>query len=232
MKMNLATYRGYRFPPEVISHGVWLYHRFCLSLRDVEELLAKRGIIVTYETIRQWCRTFGPEYAHRLKRRQGRLGDIWQLDEVFVKINGERHYLWRAVDQDGDVIEILVQRKRNARAAKRFFRKLLKCQACVPWQLVTDKLKSYGTAHRNVMPAVNHNTERYANNLAEVSHQPTRQRERQMRRFKSAGQAQRFLSVHGVILNFFRFSRHRMSSKNYRWLRARALKDWNAATAA
>ncbi len=230
--MNRGTYRGYRFPPEVISHGVWLYHRFCLSLRDVEEMLAKRGILVTYETIRHWCRTFGPEYAHKLKRRQGRLGDIWHLDEVFVKINGERHYLWRAVDQDGDVIEILVQKKRNARAAKRFFRKLLKSQGCTPWQLVTDKLKSYGTAHRNVMPAVNHNTERYAKNLAEVSHQPTRQRERQMRRFKSAGQAQRFLSVHGVILNFFRFSRHRMRSENYRWLRARAFKDWNAATAA
>ncbi|GMR12732.1 MAG: IS6 family transposase [Gemmatimonadota bacterium] len=174
--MNRGTYRGYRFPPEVISHGVWLYHRCCLSLRDVEEMLAKRGILVTYETIRHWCRTFGPEYAHKLKRRQGRLGDRWHLDEVFVKING--------------------------------------------------------TAHRNVMPAVDHNTERYANNLAEVSHQPTRQRERQMRRFKSAGQAQRFLSVHGVILNFFRFSRHRMRSENYRWLRARAFKDWNAATAA
>ena len=232
MKTKKNSYRGYRFPPEIISHSVWLYYRFSLSFRDVEELLAKRGVLVTYETIRQWCRKFGPEYAHNLKRRQGRLGDIWHLDEVFVKIRGERHYLWRAVAQDGDVIEILVQRKRNARAAKRFFRKLLKSQASAPWQLVTDKLKSYGSAHRSIMPSVDHNTERYANNLAEVSHQPTRQRERQMRRFKSAAQAQRFLSVHGVILNFFRFSRHRMSSKNYRWLRARALKDWNAATAA
>ena len=230
--MNSTTYRGYRFPPEIISHSVWLYYWFSLSFRDVEELLAKRGVLVTYETIRQWCRTFGPEYARNLKRRQGRLGDIWHLDEVFVKISGERHYLWRAVDQDGDVIDILVQRHRNARAAKRFFRKLLKSQACAPWQLVTDKLKSYDAAHRSIMPSVDHNTERYANNLAEVSHQPTRQRERQMRRFKSAGQAQRFLSVHGVILNFFRFSRHRMSSGNYRWLRARAFKDWNAATAA
>ncbi len=163
---------------------------------------------------------------------KGRLGDRWYLDEVFVKINGERHYLWPAVDQDGDVIEILVQKKRNARVAKRFFRKLLKSRAYVPWQLVTVKLKSHGTAHRNVMPAVNHNTERYANNLAEVSHQPTRQRESQMRRFKSSGQAQRFLSVHRVILNFFRFSRHRMRAENYRWLRARAFKDWNAFTAA
>ena len=230
--MNPTTYCGYRFPPEIISHSVWLYHRFCLSLRDVEELLAKRGILVTYETIRQWCRKFGPEYARNLKRRQGRLGDIWHLDEVFVKIRGERHYLWRAVDQDGDVIDILVQRHRNARAAKRFFRKLLKGQGSTPWQLVTDKLKSYGAAHRVMMPSVHHSTGRYENNRAEVSHQPTRQRERQMRGFKSAGQAQRFLSVHGVILNFFRFSRHQMGSENYRWLRARAFKDWNAAVAA
>ena len=141
MKTNSINYRGYRFPPEIISHGVWLYHRFCLSFRDVEELLAKRGTIVSYETIRQWCRKFGPEYARKLKRRQGRLGDIWHLDEVFVKIRGERHYLWRAVDQDGDVIDVLVQRHRNARAAERFFRKLLKGQGSTPWQLVTDKLK-------------------------------------------------------------------------------------------
>jgi putative transposase len=158
MKTTLTKYRGHRFPPEIISHSVWMYHRFCLSLRDVEELLAKRGILVTYETIRQWCRKFGPEYARSLKRRQGRLGDIWYLDEVFVKIRGERHYLWRAVDQDGDVIEILVQRKRNARAAKRFFRKLLKSQACAAWQLVTDKLKSYRAAHRVTMPSVRHST--------------------------------------------------------------------------
>ncbi len=232
MKMKTNGYRGYRFPPEIISHSVWLYHRFALSFRDVEELLAKRGIIVTYETIRQWCRKFGPEYARKLKRRQGRLGDTWHLDEVFVKIRGERHYLWRAVDQDGDVIEILVQRCRNARAAKRFFRKLLKGQGSKPWRLVTDKLRSYGAAHSTTMPSVEHNTERYANNRAEVSHQPTRQRERQMRRFKSAGQAQRFLSVHGVIQNLFNLGRHHLRSENYRLLRARSFKDWSAATAA
>ena len=186
----------------------------------------------SYETIRQWCRKFGPEYARKLKRRQGRLGDIWYLDEVFVKIRGERHYLWRTVDQDGDVIDILVQRHRNARAAKRLFRKLLKGEGSAPWQLVTDKLKSYGAAHRMTMRSVNHTTARYENNRAEVSHQPTRQRERQMRRFKSVGQAQRFLSVHGVILNLFRFSRHRMRSENYRLLRARSFKEWSVATAA
>ena len=136
MQTKGMSYSGYRFPREVISHSVWLYHRFALSFRDVEELLAKRGVIVSYESVRQWCRKFGPEYAQKLRRRQGRLGDMWHLDEVFVKIRGERHYLWRAVDQEGDVIDILVQRYRNARAAKRFFRKLLKGQERAPRGLV------------------------------------------------------------------------------------------------
>jgi putative transposase len=232
MKTNKNDYRGYRFPREIISLCVWLYHRFSLSFRDVEELLAKRGIVVSYETVRQWCRKFGPEYAQRLKRRQERLGDVWHLDEVFVKIRGERHYLWRAADQDGDVIDILVQRYRNARAAIRFFRKLLKGQESTPWRLVTDKMKSYGAAHRMTKSGVVHSAARYENNRAEVSHQPTRQRERQMRGFKSAGQAQRFLSVQGVILNFFRFARHMTCSENYRLLSARSFKEWSAATGA
>ena len=232
MQTKEISYRGYRFPREIISHGVWLYHRFSLSFRDVEELLAKRGVIVSYETVRQWCRKFGPEYARKLRRRQGRLGDVWHLDEVFVKIQGERHYLWRAIDQEGDVIDILVQRCRNARAAQRFFRKLLKGQECTPRRLVTDKLKSYGAARRMVIPTVEHDTTRYSNNRAEVSHQPTRQRERQMRRFKSAGQAQRFLAVHGVIRNLFNLGRHQLSPTNYRLLRMRSFKEWSAATAA
>ncbi len=232
MNTNRGCYHGYRFPPEIIGHGVWLYHRFCLSFRDVEELLAKRGIVVSYETIRHWCRKFGPHYARTLRRRQGRLGDIWHLDELFVNIQGKRHYLWRAVDQDGDVIDILVQRHRNACAAKRFFRKLLKGQGTAPWQLVTDKLRSYSAAHREVMPSVAHDTQQYANNRAEVSHQPTRQRERQMKRFKSAGQAQRFLAVHGVVQNLFRLGRHHLRSANYRLLRERSFKAWGAATAA
>ena len=140
--------------------------------------------------------------------------------------------MWRAVDQDGDVVGILVQRYRHAQAAKRFFRRLLKGRGSAPWQLLTDKLKRYGAAHRIVMPSLDHHTARYENNRAELSHQPARQRERQMRRFKPAGQAQRILSVHGVILNFFRFSRHRMRSENHRWLRARAFQDWNAAVTA
>ncbi len=210
MNSKPPSYRGYRFPAEIISHAVWLCHRFCLSFRDVEDLLAQRGITVSYEAIRLWCLKFGPEYARALKRRQGRPGDTWHLDEVFVTIQAQRQYLCRAVDQDGDVIDILVQSRRDRRAAKRFFRKLLKGQGSPPWRLVTDKLRSYGAAQRTVMPSVVHNTEQYENNRAELSHQPPRQRERQMRRFKSPSpcQAQRFLSVHGVIQNLFRVGRH------------------------
>ena len=185
------------FPPEIISHAVWLYHRFALSFRDVEDVLARRGVEVTYEAIRKWCRRFGPEYAGRLRRRRGRLGDTWHLDEVFVTIQGRQQYLWRAVDEDGDVLDILVQPRRNRHAAVRFFRKLLKPQRHVPRRLITDKLRSYSAACRTVMPSVLHCTDQYANNRAEVSHQPTRQRERQMRRFKSTAQLQRFASVHG-----------------------------------
>ena len=193
---------------------------------------AERGVNVTYETIRQWCGKFGVQYARRLKRRQGRLGDTWYLGEVFVTINGERQYLWRAVDQDGDVIDIFVQPRRDGRAALRFFRKLLKSQRREPFRLVTDKLGSYRVAHREIMPLVTHDTGRYANNRAEVSHQPTRRRERQMRRFKSPKQAQRFLHVHGVIQNLFRIGRHRLRSVHHRMLRARSFAAWAAVTAA
>ena len=181
MTSQALSYHGYRFPPEIISHAVWLYHRFSLSFRDAEDLLAQRGIIVTYETIRRWCRHFGPAYARTLRRRRGRMGDTWHVDELFITLQGQRHYLWRAVDEDGDLLDILVQSRRNRRAAIRFFRQLLKRQGCVPRRLITDKLRSYPAAHRTVMPSVVHRTDEYLNNRAEVSHQPTRQRERQMR---------------------------------------------------
>ena len=232
MKTDAPSYHGYRFPPEIISHAVWLYHRFCVSFRNVEELLAQRGITVSYEAVRLWCIKFGPEYARRLKRRQGRLGDTWHLDEVFIKIQGERQYLWRAVDQDGDVIDILVQPRRDQKAAKRFFRKLLKGQGRPPWQLVTDKLRSYSAAHREVMPSVVHDTDQYRNNLAEVSHEPTRQRERQMRKFKAPGQAQRFLTVHGLVQNLFRVGRHLLQAHHHRELRDRAFIVWQEVTCA
>ena len=159
MQDAAPSYHGYRFPPEIISHAVWLYHRFCLSFRDAEDLLAQRGILVTYETIRHWCQTFGPAYARRLRHRRGRMGDTWYLDELFVTIQGRQQYLWRAVDEDGDVIDILLQAKRDRHAAAHFFRKLLKGQGSVPRRVITDKLRSYAAAHRAVMPSVVHAVE-------------------------------------------------------------------------
>src|SRR5262252_3635678 len=181
-------YKNHRFLGEIISHGVWLYYRFPLSYRDVQELLFERGIDVTHEAIRQWCLKFGQDYANRLKRRRAQPGDKWHLDEVFLTINGERHYLWRAVDQDDNVLDILVQSRRNKHAAKKFFRKLLKGLQYVPRVIITDKLKSYGAAKREILPGVEHRQSRYLNNRCENSHRPTRQRERRMQGFKSAGQ--------------------------------------------
>ena len=226
MKTPTFNYQRHRFPSEIISHAVWLYHRFCLSFREVEELLAERGITVTYETIRQWCQKFGPGYALKLKKRQGHLGDTWHIDEVFVTIQGQRQYLWRAVDQDGDVIDILVQRKHNQRAAERFFKRLLKDQCGESRWLITDKLNSYDAAHRTMMPTVNHINAVYANNRAEVSHQPTRQREYHMRGFPSSSQAQRFLTLNGLTQNLFRLGRHLMQAVNYRLLRIQAFQIW------
>jgi putative transposase len=143
-----SRYSGYRFPSEIISYAIWAYHRFCLSFRDVEDLLAERGILVSYETIRLWCQKFGADYVRKLKRRQGRLGDHWHLDEVFLRINGQLRYLWRAIDQDGDVIDILVQPRRDRRAAERFFRRLLRGQARQPLCIITDGLRSYSAAIR------------------------------------------------------------------------------------
>ena len=228
----MPSYRGYRFPPEIISHAVWLYHRFSLSFRDVEDLLAEHGITVTYETIRQWCLTFGIDYARRLRSRRGRQGDTWHLDELFIRIQGRQQYLWRAVDEDGDEIDILVQPRRNRRAAIRFFRKLLRTQGGTPRRLITDKLPSYGAACHTVMPSVVHRTDQYANNRAEVSHEPTRQREHQMRGFKSVGHLQRFASVHGVVQNLFRVGRHLLRAAHHRVLRTRAFAEWNAVTCA
>ena len=232
MKKPSPSYQRHRFPSEIISHAVWLYHRFCLSFREVEELLAERGITVTYETVRQWCRKFGPDYARKLKKRQGRLGDAWYLDEVFITIQGEQHYLWRAVDQDGDTIDILVQRRRNKKAAERFLRRLLKGQGVEPHWLITDKLRSYDAAHRTIMPSVHHINQVNANNRAEVSHQSTRHQEYHMRGFASSSQAQRFLTLHGLTQNLFRLGRHLMQAVNYRLLRTQAFQVWREAVCA
>ena len=194
MKNGRSRYSDHRFPPQIISYARVALSSICLSIREVEDLLAERGITVSYEAIRLWCQKFGPDYAQKLQRRQGRLGVMWHLDEVFIRINGQQQYLWRAADQDGDVIDILVQPHRDQRAAERFFRRLLRGQGQEPDRIINDQLRSYSAALRTILLDVAHDTERYANNRAEASHQPTRQRERHMRRFKSAGQAQRFLS--------------------------------------
>ena len=223
-------YKHHRFPGEIINHAVWLYFRFPLSHRDVEELLFVRGVIVSYEAIRKWCRKFGQQYANQLRRRHPRPGDKWHLDEVFITINKERHYLWRAVDQDGTVLDILMQRRRDKHAAKKFFRKLLKGCQYVPRVLITDKLKSYGAAQRESLPSVEHRQHHYLNNCAENSHQPTRQRERRMRGFKSPGQAQRFLSAYGPMAQHFRPRRHRLSAPEYRREMRKRYQVWREIT--
>ena len=227
-----ALYKRYRYPTEIIAHAVWLYFRFSLSYRDVEELLAARGISVTYETIRQWCLKFGQVYANQLKRRRPQPGDKWHLDEVFLKINGRLHYLWRAVDQHGNVLDILVTSKRDKHAAKRFFRKLLKGCRYVPRVVITDKLASYGAAKREILPGVEHRQHKRLNNRAENSHQPTRQKERQMRRFKSAGHAQRLLAAFEPIRGHFRLSRHRRPAGEYHAQREQRFQSWNDVTGA
>ncbi|MBL3671230.1 IS6 family transposase [Streptomyces sp. M2CJ-2] len=210
------SYKGHRYPVEIISHCVWLYHRFPLSFREAGELMLERGVLVSHETVRRWCAKFGQAYANGLRRRRPRPGGQWHLDEVFIKINGRLKYLWRAVDADGNVLDILVQSRRDKAAARRFFRRLLKKTRAVPRVVVTDKLRSYGAAHREVMPSVEHRSHKGLNNRAENSHQPTRQRERAMKGFRSVCGAQRFLSAFSGISPHFRPRRHLMTAPGYR----------------
>jgi putative transposase len=228
---NSNIYKRYRFPSDIIQYAVWLYYRFNLSHRDIEDLLADRGINVTYEAIRLWCNRFGPKYAVRLKRKHQGFGDTFYIDEVFIKIDGKQHYLWRAVDQDGEVIDVYLQKRRDGAAAKRFFKRLLKAHRDEPRKIVTDKLRSYGVAHRELIPDSIHDTSQYANNRAELSHQPTRVRERGMRKFKSIVQAQRFLGVHSVVYNLFNLGRHLVTARHYRLFRMRAFASWRSAVA-
>ncbi|WP_338678080.1 IS6 family transposase [Streptomyces sp. SCSIO 30461] len=224
------SYKGHRYPVEIISHCVWLYSRFPLSFREVEEMLLRRGVVVSYETVRRWCRKFGQSYADALRRRRPRPGDKWHLDEVFVKINGEQKYLWRAVDQDGNVLDVLVQSHRDKAAARRFFRKLMKRTRSVPRVIVTDKLRSYGAAHREVMPSVEHRSHKGLNNRAENSHQPTRQRERAMKGFRSVRAAQRFLSAFSGISPHLRPRRHLLTAARYRFEMTLRLTLWDHIT--
>ncbi len=228
---NTIIYKRYRFPSEIIQYTVWIYYRFNPSHRDIEDLLAQRGINVSYEAIRLWCIRFGPKYAARLKKKHQGYGDTFFIDEVFIKIDGKQHYLWRAVDQDGEIVDVLLQKRRDGAAAKRFFKRLLKKHRDEPRKIVTDKLRSYGVAHRELIPDTIHDTSQYANNRAELSHQPTRVRERGMRRFKSIIQAQRFLGVHSVVYNLFNLGRHLTSARHYRIFRLRAFASWESAVA-
>lgn len=173
--MNI--YKRYRFPPEIIQHAVWLYHRFNLSHRDIEDLLAEQGITISHEAIRLWCIKFGTEYAKRLKRKRRGFGDTFFIDEVFIKISGVQHYLWRAIDQDGDVVDVFLLERRDAKAAKGFFKRLITRNRGNPRKIVKDKLGSYRVALRELTPDTIHDTSQYANNKAELSHQPTRVRE-------------------------------------------------------
>jgi putative transposase len=227
----MNTYKRHRFPPDIISYAVWLYYRFNLSHRDIEDLLAERGITVSREAIRLWCIKFGAIYTRRLKRKHRGYGDVFYIDEVFVKINGRRHYLWRAVDQDGKVVDVFLQARRDGAAAKRFFRRLLRSHGGEPRKIVTDKLRSYGVAHRELIPDAIHDNSQYANNRAEQSHEPTRVRERVMRKFKSIKQAQRFLGAHAAVSNLFNLGRHKVRAQHYRDLRVSAFAEWSRAVA-
>ena len=224
--MTKISYKRHRFPPAIIQHAVWLYFRFTLSFRDVEDLLAERGLEFSYESIRYWVLKFGKQYAHRINQRRPRPNCRWHLDEVFIRINGKQVYLWRAVDDEGEVLEVLVQSRRNKKAALKLIRKLLKKQGFLPSTIITDKLPSYGAALRELGLSGRHDFGGRKNNRAENSHQPTRRRERKMQRFKSAGSAQRFLSVHSSIYNHFNIQRHLISRNTLRQFRDAATLQW------
>jgi len=229
--MKPISYARHQFPPDIIRHAVWLYLRFTLSFRDVEDLLAERGIEVSYETVRRWVLKFGPGFARELRRRRPRPSSQWHLDEMSVAIGGERVWLWRAVDHEGEVLDLLVQRRRDKAAAVKLMRKLLKKQGFAPTVLVTDRLRSCAAARTAIGITARHQQGLRANNRAENSHQPVRRRERKMQRFKSPGSAQRFLSVHAAVFNTFNVQRHLISRPTLRLFRAEAMTHWNAATA-
>ncbi len=223
-----ARYKNHRFPPEIIARAVWLYYRFPLSLRHVEEVLLERGIVVSYETIRRWGRKHGPDYARRIRRKPPSSNDIWHLDEVVVAIAGKKHWLWRAVDQDGYVLDEIVQTRRNTKAAKRLLTRLLKKQGMAPKRMVTDKLRSYGAARRQVIPNVEHRSHKGLNNRAENSHLPFRKRERVRQGFRSIGSLQHFVSIFSAVRNLFVPSSTNRSASQTRNHRLQAITEWRA----
>ncbi len=228
--MTPLSYSGYRFPRDIIQRAVWMYLRFTLSFRYVEELLAERGIVVTYESVRRWVLTFGPAIAGRLRARRPRPHGRWHLDEMAARIGGKLMYLWRAVDAEGEVLDVLVQAKRDTRAARKLMRKLLKRQAMVPDEWVTDKNPAYGAALRTLtLTRAPHTRRKRANNRAESSHVPVRRRERKLQGFKSPRSAQRFVSLHAATYNLFNVPRHLVSARTHRQFRAEAFEAWRSA---
>ena len=230
--MTPIEFKRHRFSPTIIRQAVWLYARFTLSYRDVEEMLAERGIDVSYETVRAWFLKFGPAIAANLRRLRPRASDHWHLDEMVVRINGRKHWLWRAVDNEGEQLDVLVQTRRNAKAAKKLMKKLLKKQGFAPTRVITDKLASYPAAFHALGLSAEHDRGLRANNRAENSHLPIRRRERRQQGFKSPGSAQRFLSVHAATFNTFYHQRHLTHRANYKQLRDGSFEAWSRASAA
>ncbi|NKJ40120.1 IS6 family transposase [Rhizobium sp. SG570] len=230
-EISPAHFRRHRFPAEIIAYAVWLYYRFPLSFRDVEDLLAERGIEVSFQTVSEWAAKFGLKFAHQLRRRsRGQFADKWQLDEMVVTIKGKKFWLWRAVDANGYVLDALLQSRRNKRAALRLMRKLLKGQGTTPRVMITDKLRSYSAATSELMPGVEHRSHKGINNRAETSHLPVRRWERRMMRFKSARQCQRFISTHGQVANLFLLHRKHLAAADHRQLRSNANATWRQIT--
>ena len=231
--MHAVSFKRHRFPPDVIRQAVWLYFRFTLSFRDVEEMLAERGIDTNYETIRCWTLKFGRLFAQNLRRSRPKPTGRWHLDEMVVKISGKRMWLWRAVDDEGEVLDVVVQKRRNTKAAMRLFRKLLKNTGVRPERISTDRLASYRAAARELGLSRRHRPGRMiGNNRAENSHLPIRRRERKQQKFKSQASAQRFLATHAAVYNTFNFQRHMIRRSTLRLFRAEADLAWKAATAA
>ena len=229
--MKTSIYSRHRFHPNIIRRAIWMYFRFNLSFRDVEELMIERGVDVSYETIRRWVDKFRSQYAKRIKSRSEPPSPVWHLDEVYTKINGKMVYLWRAVDDEGTVLDVVVQRRRNTKAATRLLRKLLRNQGIKPTKIVTDRLCSYGAALKLLGLKHLQDVGGRKNNRAECSHVPIRRRERKSQGFRSVRNAQKLLSAHAQIYNLFNHRRHLISRNTLRQFRIQAGLEWNLVTA-
>ena len=233
--MTKSPFRYFKTSPEIIRLAVMMYVRFPLSLRNVEDLLHERGINICHETIRYWWNRFGPMFAAEIRKRRVQSHAYsnwrWHLDEVFVKINGETHYLWRAVDHEGEVLESIVTMRRDRRAAQRFLKKLMK-QYGAPKMIVTDRLRSYRAAMSELGNATKQNTGRWLNNRAENTHLPFRRRERAMQRFRTTRSLQKFTSIHSSVTNHFNLQRHLITRDDYKTKRNAALIEWQQLYAA